>query len=150
MNNYYVEIRFWPISIKPSMLRYTNILTDRPPPHNMAISQILKGQLTFWAQQFERYNRYKASSGNPLKYGWGILNLIFRCQCHLRHQPKIVQWHPISLLLKRSGYIHLLLEQCFKSGDVIDMCEWRRILDFCRRGLFNDKITSEMYFLCQS
>ena len=116
----------------------------------MAISQILKGQLTFWAQQFERYNRYKASSGNPLKYGWGILNLIFRCQCHLRHQPKIVQWHPISLLLKRSGYIHLLLEQCFKSGDVIDMCEWRRILDFCRRGLFNDKITSEMYFLCQS
>ena len=48
---YYVEISFRPISLKLSMIGYTNIL---PTPHNMAIAQSLRGHMTYCAKQLKK------------------------------------------------------------------------------------------------
>ena len=68
----------------------------------------------------------------------------------MRHQTNIVQWPPISLLLKSlcldiyKTVHHQLLEQWFKSYGAI--CADGII----RKGSLNAKITSEMQLLCQN
>ena len=63
----------------------------------MDIAQILRGHMAFWVQEI----KVKASGGKPLKVGGFFY--IFRCQCQRRHEPKNVQWPPISLWLNSLG-----------------------------------------------
>ena len=75
----------------------------------------------------------------------------------VRHHPKIVQWPPISLLLKSLGLdiykttppsATRAVVQKLKGYNTI--CTGGGHLRFLQKGLYNAKITSEMQFLCQN
>ena len=97
---YYLEISFRPIFLKLSMIVYTNILPTSP---DMAILKNFGGGGGVTWPSGTNGSKYtvKAGAGKPLKGEGGILHILVSVP--MRHQPKIVQWLPISLLLKSLG-----------------------------------------------
>ena len=83
-------------------------ITDPPPPKKKKTRPLLKfwvGHMIFWAYRLKRYIKSKSWRWSPLKGEGGILHILVSVT--MRHQPKIVQWPPISFVAEefRSEYI---------------------------------------------